>query len=359
MTLRLAALALGAVLVACAPDAPAAHRSSASMDAAPASAPTAAGAAPLYYLSLEVSGARVTAAVNDLVVYRSESPFGAAFTSPVNDLLVGKNNRLTVRLDPADPAAYAAAVASGADPLDGVRLTATLVRYPPGVGLVPSDVTAGDTLAVLDLAGAVAEAQTAWAQALAAAVEAAAPGERAALVEEAERSGSLAGALPVTVAAEFDAEDAASFRATLLESAPVADEGAVLDYAERLRDLFAAGDGERLWAEYAQREAEYNRAYPMDASGRPEFIEFTGEYLPGLDVAAHMSFPRSAIVAEPLNGGRQWELRVWRDGEGRAAPGGPSDDHPGARLTPFVAADEEFEMETIVGYRDGQLRVIR
>ena len=327
------------------------------MDAAPA--PAVAGAAPLYYLSLEVAGARVTAAVNDLVLYRSESPYGAAFTSPVNANLVGRGNRLTVRLDPADPEAYAAAVAAGADPLDGVRLQATLVRYPPGVGLVPSDVTAGDTLAVLDLAEAVEQIRSERAQALAAAVEAAAPQARAALADEAERSGSLAGALPVTVEAEFDAEDAASFRATLLESAPVDDEGAVLDYAERLRDLFAAGDGQALVEHYAERNREYARAYPADVVTPDEFAEFVGGKLASQGVAEHMSFPRSAVVAEPLNGGRQWELRVWRVPDGTAAPGGPSDEHPEARLTPFVAAERGFEMPVWVGLLGGELKVVR
>ena len=40
--------------------------------ASPARADSTAGAAPLYYLSLEVSGARVTAFLNGLPVYRSE-----------------------------------------------------------------------------------------------------------------------------------------------------------------------------------------------------------------------------------------------------------------------------------------------
>ena len=95
-------------------------------------APTpTASTAPLYYLSLEASGALVTASVNGLPVYRSESPYGAAHSGPVNDLLVGEGNRLTVRLAPADPAAYAEAVAGGMDPLDGVFLAGAVVRYPP------------------------------------------------------------------------------------------------------------------------------------------------------------------------------------------------------------------------------------
>ena len=315
--------------------------------------------APLYYLSLEVSGALVTASVNGLPVYRSESPYGAAHSGPVNDLLVGEGNRLTVRLAPSDSAAYAEAVAEGMDPLDGVRLTGALVRYPPDTDYVPSDATAGDTLVVLDLAQAVEEIRAERSQALAQAVEAAPASARAALVAEAERSGSLAGALPLEIEAVFDAEDAASFRATLVESAPVDDREAVLDYAERLRDLFAAADGSALWTEYAKRNREYSEAYPTGVPTQSEFIAFIEDDLATEGLTEHMSFPRSAISAEPRNDGRQWELRVWRNPDGTPAPGGPSEVYPEAQLTPFVAAEREYKMNVTVGIWDGRIRVVR
>lgn len=121
------------------------------------------------------------------------------------------------------------------------------------------------------------------------------------------------------------------------------DEKALLDYAEKLRDIIAKQDLAALWAEYKPKVDDYTLAFPQEfPNPRNWFTDFfKNDFFPGGPIT---NFKRDDIALRPWCDGRVWELYV----------------KPAQKFFVNQGLDGDINsVEVYVAMVDRQLRIIR
>jgi len=156
---------------------------------------------------------------------------------------------------------------------------------------------------------------------------------------EAARRGELD--LPVTLTASFD-NTGPAFRARLVDAEPFDDREALLDYAIKLRDLFAAGDVDALVAENEPKAIDHAAAYYHDAPQEANLRDHLQNDI--LANSPDTDFERGDVEPVPHCDGRIWELQ--RDG-------GPE------LIETAPAGEGVFVIDIYVAPVDGTLKIVR
>lgn len=161
------------------------------------------------------------------------------------------------------------------------------------------------------------------------------------LEDAAERDEELV--VPQTFRFTFDSEGP-DCTAELIRGEPLPGEGALRDYAMKLRDLARAGDVQGLLAEMEPKVQAYAAAYDEDAEAIRRSLQgvLQTEYAPRGFVT---DFEREDVELVPFAGGRLCELR---------RPGGEP-----LLQTPPDADESTLQIPVVVGSRGGTLRVVR
>ncbi len=135
-----------------------------------------------------------------------------------------------------------------------------------------------------------------------------------------------------------------SFASEILDVDPYDDEGALLDYAEHIRDLFANGDVDGFMAEVEPKCEVWSIAYEEPVPFFRDEIRsgLESEFIPAGPVT---DFERGDILLRPIAGGRMWSLER----------------NPGLPLIQTTPDDEGgiMQFRIIAAVRDGQLRIVR
>jgi hypothetical protein len=258
-------------------------------------------AKPIFHLSLTFDAcmARVTLNGFQLAAVDARAPINLA--PPINAFLVGKGNALAIEAVPV--------------------LTRTGMSSPMDI----------------DVAGSISAFQEG---------DIVAPDGGGEVVLDVSLRRSLAGqvpSIPIQVAYAFDNEGPA-FPELFRESEVIEDPEPLLDYAMRLRDLFAAADVAGLVREFAPKLRDYGAAYyETEAAMRDEFVGFVQNVL--LPGPMDLTYKKADIVPVSMCEGRIWELA--------RAPKRPL-------LSTLPDKDGgQFQIPVYVGRATGELRVVR
>lgn len=263
---------------------------------------------PIHHLEMICRGCVVRVKLNDMpfMHLRAPGPDAEWFAPPINPYLVGEGNVIEVEVSP---------LSEGGD-LASAEVELAVRKYGKGEAVAPGQGPVVIAVAIHD------ELR-----------------ERIRQARENEEELEI----PQTFFESFDNEGP-SFSEELLEGEPFTDEGALRDYAIRLRDLALAKDASGLLAEMEPKIQAFMAAYDEP---REPFVESLGaglreEFLPaGIDG----DFGRDDVMLTPACGGRIWSLQ---------RPGGA----PLLQTRPDDAGNT-MQHEILVGPREGTLKVVR
>lgn len=266
---------------------------------------------PIHHLECKIERCSLRVRLNDVpVVELLAAGQPQWFAPPINLYLIGEENMLELEVAPApkddgSPGDFGDASVEGA-----VRVYGKGDAVAPGEGPLVTELTV-----MAELATRIQEAR--------------------------DRDEELE--VPQTFVFVFDSAGP-SFEAELIEGDPYADEGALRDYAIRLRDAMRSADTAGLTAEMEPKVQAYAIAYDDSADRIRQSLgeALQREYLP---LGFETEFERDDVELAPIAGGRLWELR-----------------RPGARPLVQTAPDAEgntMQIPIVVAPRDGALRVVR
>jgi hypothetical protein len=221
-------------------------------------------AKPIFHLSLTFHACMARVTLNGLHIAAVDARAAINLAPPINVFLVGKGNALSIEAVPV--------------------ITRTGMSSPMDI----------------DVTGSISAFQ---------AGDIVAPEGGGEVVLEVNLRRSLAGqapSIPIQVAYAFDNEGPA-FPEVFREAEVIDDPAPLLDYAMRLRDLFAAGDVAGLVNEFAPKLRDYAAAYyKTEAALRDEFVGFVqGTLLPG---PMDLTFKKADVVPISMCEGRIWEI---------------------------------------------------
>lgn len=267
---------------------------------------------PIYHLEAKIERCQIRVRINDVPVVELTAD-GAQpewFAPPINLYLVGRGNTIDVEISPLPRADGSPGDLRGAEAGGAVRV------YGKGDAVAP-----GEGPLVLDLAVM--------------------PELERRLEEAAERGEALA--VPQTFRFAFD-NDGPDFTAELIAGEDLPDEGALRDYATKLRDQARAVDAPALVAEMEPKVQAYAAAYQDDAGAIRQSLraDLQQEYAPRGFLT---DFEREEVELLPCARGKLCELR---------RPGGLP-----LLQTPPDPDESTLQIPVIVGSRGGALRVVR
>lgn len=266
---------------------------------------------PIYHLDIICERCEVRVALNDMPIARLRAVTEAEwFAPPVNPYLVGSENMVEIEVHPV--------ISPDGEPIDLAQALVDVAvrRFEKGEPVAPGT---GDP--VLEVA-----VHTELAERI-----------REAREEEEELE------IPQTFFHLFDNE-AISAAAELRDAEPFDDEGALRDYAIRLRDIAGARDAAALVAEMEPKIQAYMAAY--DEPREPFYDSLLGGMRDELLAqGVRTDFERDDVLLEPCCGGRLWILR--------RPDGGPF------LQTEPDAEGSTMQMEIVVAPRDGALKIVR
>lgn len=261
---------------------------------------------PLYHLETKIERCTVHIKLNDItIVELTAGDTPEWFAPPLNPYLVGSGNVVTIDVFPAPEM-----------DLGRAEVTAIVRRYEKGDAVAPGNGPVVVELTVMpELAARIADA----------------------------RENEVELEIPQSFLYVFDNEGPA-FGAELNDAAPIADEGALRDYAIQIRDLMSARNAAGLFDQMGPKVSAYALAFDDDpnriAQGLMDVL--TREYAPrGFET----DFERDDVELIAHAGGRIWELR-----------------RPGRKpliQTPPDAEESTYQVPAYVGLTADGLRIVR
>jgi hypothetical protein len=264
----------------------------------------------IYSLEFYASKCIIEIAINGLFIFRSDAKNGTSLNYPFNTELIGKSNVIAVSLLPT--------ILDNGLPsqIADIKMAGLVKKYEPGAITGPES---GDLILRFSIQDAVAQ-----------------------LEAQASMGADITTLFPIKKSFSFDNEEL-SFKNRLVDAPIIKDEKAVLDYAEKLRDIIAKQDREALWTEYKPKVDDYALAYPQEFPDPLNwFIDFfKNDFFPGGPIT---NFKRGDIGLRSWCDGRVWELFV----------------KPAQKFFLNQGLDGDINsVEVYVGMVDGKLRIIR
>lgn len=255
---------------------------------------------PIFHLSLTLSACMARVSLNGFLLAAVEAKTPISVAPPINAFLVGKGNVLTIE---AIPVLTRTGMTS---PLD-IEVKGSIATFQEGDIVAPDG--GGDVVLQVDLRKALGGAPS----------------------------------IPLRAQFEFD-NDGPAFPELFLEAEVIEDPEPLLEYATRLRDLFAAGDVAGLVKEFAPKLRDYAKGYyETEAAMRDEFVNFVqNTLLPG---PMELNFKETDILPVSMCDGRIWQLSR----------------KPMRPLLSTMPNEDggQFQIPVYVARVDGELKVVR